>query len=291
MIVQVCEIYLIGRVVATSAYALVVASPFGTELLPALPSFLRGITAVAGAEHLPQLFGNFSLVAVPHAADDVAFEVGGATLKGGAGEYLAHDIVQTLQAVGAQEAYPFQPSFTQALKNLFPTRCALRWFVAYAQDLARLVFLYGQDDIKGLRLNAVPAVDFDMHAVDEHYGITAFQGTFQPFRHVLAQILHHARYARLAVMLAVYVVEHFGHLRLRQAFAVQAAGKAFALILLLAEDCQYAGVEVAVPVTGDTEVQGTTVTVCTARTEAVALVAAKAFFKGSRNLVGDLFLY
>ena len=110
------------------------------------------------AEHLPQLFGNFSLVAVPHAADDVAFEVGGATLKGGAGEYLAHDIVQTLQAVGAQEAYPFQPSLMQALKNLFPTRCALRWFVAYAQDLARLVFLYGQDDIKGLRLNAVPAV-------------------------------------------------------------------------------------------------------------------------------------
>ena len=79
-------------------------------------------------------------------------------------------------------------------------------------------------------------------------------------------------------MLAVYVVEHFGHLPLRQAFAVQAAGKAFALVLLLAEDCQYAGVEVAVPVTGDTEVQGTTVTVCTARTEAVALVAAKAFF-------------
>lgn len=109
MIVQVCEIYLVGRVVATSAYAPVVASPFGTELLPALPGFLRGITAVAGAEHLPQLFGNFSLVAVPHAADDVAFEVGGATLKGGAGEYLAHDIVQTLQAVGAQEAYPFQP--------------------------------------------------------------------------------------------------------------------------------------------------------------------------------------
>lgn len=174
MIVQVCEIYLVGRVVATSAYAPVVASPFGTELLPALPGFLRDITAVAGAEHLPQLFGNFSLVAVPHAADDVAFEVSGATLKGGAGEYLAHDIVQTLQAVGAQEAYPFQPSLMQALKNLFPTRCALRWFVAYAQDLARLVFLYGQDDIKGLRLNAVPAVDFDMHAVDEHYGITAF---------------------------------------------------------------------------------------------------------------------
>ena len=47
-------------------------------------------------------------------------------------------------------------------------------------------------------------------------------------------------------MLTVYVFEHFGHLRLRQAFAVQAAGKAFALILLLAEDCQYAGVEVAV---------------------------------------------
>ena len=42
-------------------------------------------------------------------------------------------------------------------------------------------------------------------------------------------------------MLTVYVFEHFGHLRLRQAFAVQAAGKAFALILLLAEDCQYAG--------------------------------------------------
>ena len=78
-------------------------------------------------------------------------------------------------------------------------------------------------------------------------------------------------------MLTVYVFEHFGHLRLRQAFAVQ-AGKAFALILLLAEDCQYAGVEVAVPVTGDTEVQGATVTVCTTRTEAVALVAAKAFF-------------
>ena len=121
-------------------------------------------------------------------------------------------------------------------------------------------------------------MDLDVHAVDEHHRIIALQRPFQPLRHIIAEEVQHPRYARLAVVLPVDVIEHLAHLLLRQALGVKCPSKTLALFLLVLEYSQYTGMEVAVSVSWYAERQGPAVTVCPPWTVAVALVPGKSFF-------------
>ena len=67
-------------------------------------------------------------------------------------------------------------------------------------------------------------------------------------------------------------------LLLRQTLGVECACKALALLLLVPEYGQYPGMEVAVPVTRNTECQCPPMTIGTTWTVPVTLVSGKAFF-------------
>ena len=73
-------------------------------------------------------------------------------------------------------------------------------------------------------------------------------------------------------MFPVDVGKHFPDLLLRQALGVECARKALALIFLVAQYGQYPGMEVAVPVTRNTECQCPPMTIGTTGTVPVTLV-------------------
>lgn len=254
VVVQVCEIRLVGGILASLADAPVVPAPFGTEHLPLTPCLLHSIVPVPGTEHLPQILCDIPLVAVAHITDDIALQVGGAPLELRAGKHLADDILQSPESVCTYESYPADTPLSQVIQHLAPTQGALRGLVEDPEHFPGLVLLHRKDHIKGFRIYTPLPVDLDVHAVDEHHRIIVLQGPPHPFRHILAQIIQHTRYARLAVVLPVDVVEYFPDLLLRQPLGVECACKALAL-LLVPEYGQYPGMEVAVPVTRNVNVR------------------------------------
>lgn len=278
VVIQVSEIRLVGSILTASPDTSVIPAPFSTELLPLIPGLFHGIVSVSCAEDLSQVVSNIPLVTVADIAQYVALQVGGASLEAGAGKYFADDIIKSLETIRTYEPYFRDTSLIKVIEHLSPAKGAFRWLVIDAENLSGLVLLDGKDDIESFRINAALAVDLDMDAVDEHYRIIALQRAFKPLGDITAHIVKHPRYAGLAVVLPIDIVEHFTDLFLRQAFGIQRAGKTFTLFLLIAQYGQYAGMEVAVSVTGYTECQCPAMTLCHAGTVAVALVAGYAFF-------------
>ena len=275
VVVQISEVRLVGGILTAPLYAPVVPAPFGAEPLPFAPCLLHGVVPVPGTEHLPQILCDIPLVAVAHITDDIALQVGGAPLELRAGKHLADDILQALKTVRTDQAYPADTPLSQLIQHLAPPQGAFHGLVEDPQHFPGLVLLHCQDHIKGFRIDTPLPVNLDVHAVDEHHRIIALQGPLQPFRHILAQIIQHPRYARLAVMFPVDVGKHFPDLLLRQPLGVQCPRKTLALFLLIPEYRQYPWMEVAVSVTGYAERQCPTVSVGPARTVPVALVPGK----------------
>ena len=138
--------------------------------------------------------------------------MGGASLQLSAGEHLADDIHQTLETIGAHEAYTADTAPVQVLQHLAPAQGSLRGLVEDSNHFPGLVLPYRQNDIERFRIHAAPAVDLDVDAVDEHHRGIALQRPLQPLRHIPAEVLQQPRYARLAVVLTVDVVENLPRL-------------------------------------------------------------------------------
>ena len=75
LVVQIDEVGFVGRILRPSSKTAVILPPFLTERLPLFPSSLYCIAAVSRTEELPQILGQLSLVAVAHAAQQIAFQV------------------------------------------------------------------------------------------------------------------------------------------------------------------------------------------------------------------------
>ena len=248
IVVQVSEIRLVGSIPAASPDASVIPAPFGTEPLPLVPGLFHGIVPVSCAEDLSQVVSHIPFVSVANIAQYVALQVGGASLVTGAGKDFADDIIKFLETIRAYKSDSRDTSLVKVIEHLSLAKDAFRRLVVDAENLPGLVLLDCKEDIESFRINAALAVDLYMHAVDEHYRIIALQRALKPLRDITAQIVKHPRYARLAVVLTVDVVEHFSDLFLRQTFGVQRACKTLAFFLLLPQDGQYTGKEVPVTV-------------------------------------------
>ena len=199
----------------------------------------------------------------------------GAALQRRFREHVRDHGFQPLQAVGAQQTYPFRTTLLQVGQHLAPTSGAFRRLVVDADDFTGLVLPYRQDHIECLRVNAALAVDLDMHAVDEHDRIVCLQRPRQPLRHIFAKIVQHPGDAHLAVVLPIDVLEHLAHLLLGQTAAVECPRQPLALVLLAAKHRQYRGMEVPVAVAWYPERQCATMAVCATWTVTVPLVAGR----------------
>ena len=278
VVIQVSEIRLVGSVLAASPDTSVIPAQFGAEPLALVPGLLHGIVPVSRMEDMSQVVCNIPFVTVADIAQYAALQLGDASLETGAGKHFADDIIKSLETIRAYESDSRDTSLVDVIEPLFPANGAFRRLVIDAENLTGLVFLDGKDDIESFSMNAALAVNLDMDAVEEHYRTIALQRAFRSLGDITAQIVKHPRYASLAVVLLIDVVEHFSDLFLREAFGVQRAGKTFTLFLLIAQYGQYAGMEVAVSVSWYTEGQCPSMTVCPSGTVAVALVAGYAFF-------------
>lgn len=94
----------------------------------------------------------------------------------------------------------------------------------------------------------------------------------------LSQVVQHPRDARLAIVLAIDVVEDIADLLLCQALAVECAGKSLTLLFLIPQYCQYTRMEVAITIPWYPEGKGATLTIRVVYSIAVTLVAWKPVF-------------
>ncbi len=62
------------------------------------------------------------------------------------------------------------------------------------------------------------------------------------------EIVQHPRNARLAVVLAIDILEYLANLFLRKTFRVKRSGQAFTFILLMAQDSQDSGIKIPVAI-------------------------------------------
>lgn len=103
----------------------------------------------------------------------------------------------------------------------------------------------------------------------------------------LSQVVQHPRDARLAIVLAIDVVEDIADLLLCQALAVECAGKSFTLIFLTPQYCQYSWMEVAITIPRYPEGKGSTLTIRVAHSIAVPLVARETIFAQILSPLGN----
>ena len=115
-------------------------------------------------------------------------------------------------------------------------------------------------------------MDLHVYAIDEDDGVISLQRAREPLRNIFTKVVQHPRNTRLAVVLAIDILEYLADLFLRKTFRIQRSGKAFAFILLMAQDRQDPGMKIPVAITGYPERQRTTMTVTMPRTEAVAFI-------------------
>lgn len=73
-------------------------------------------------------------------------------------------------------------------------------------------------------------------------------------------------------MLTIDILEYLADLFLRKTFRVKRSGKAFAFILLMAQDRQDPGMKIPIAISRYPERQRTAMTVTMPRTEAVAFI-------------------
>ena len=112
-----------------------------------------------------------------------------------------------------------------------------------------------------------------MYAIDEDDRIIRLQRSREPLRDILAKVLQHPRNARLAVVLAIDILEYLADLILRKTFCVKRSGKALVFILLMAQDRQDPWMEISIAITWYPERQRTAMTVTRPRSKAVAFIS------------------
>lgn len=140
------------------------------------------------------------------------------------------------------------------------------------QHLTPLVFTHGKHHIKGFDFYAPLAVDLHVYAIDEDDRVIRLQRAREPLRDILSKEVQHPRNARLAVVLAVDILEYLADLFLCKTFRVKCPRKAFAFSLLMAQDCQDPGMKIPVTITWDPERQRTALTVTMPRAETIAFI-------------------
>ena len=101
-----------------------------------------------------------------------------------------------------------------------------------------LAFTHGKHYIESICFYTPLTVDLHMYAIDEDDRVINFQRAREPLRDIFTQVLQHPRNARLAVVLAVDILEHLADLFLYEIFRVKRSGKAFTFILLMVQDRQ-----------------------------------------------------
>lgn len=91
LVVQIGGVGFVGRIFAPSSKTAIILPPLLTECLPLFPDPLYRIAAVSRTEELPQILGQLSLVAVAHAAQQIAFQVRRTALQRGSGKDCTND--------------------------------------------------------------------------------------------------------------------------------------------------------------------------------------------------------
>ena len=175
VVVQVCEIRLVGGVLAALADAPVAPAPLGAEPLPLAPCLLHSIVPVPGTEHLPQILCDIPLSPLRTSLMILRFR------------WVVHlwSFVPGNTSL-MTSSNPLSPS--AHMRPILPTprpyrsfsispqpKGALSRLVEDAENLPGLVLPHRQNDIERLSVNAPLPVDLDVHAVDEHHRIIALQ--------------------------------------------------------------------------------------------------------------------
>ena len=127
-------------------------------------------------------------------------------------------------AASTSPDWPFREynfsSVLHRVKEISPACRAFLRHVEDAEDLACAIPGGRQHHIERLCRHRLAAMNLDVHAVHEHYGIVFFETTFKPPVDLRAYTFNHTAYAGLGVMLTVYPVEDFGYLLLRKSLDI-----------------------------------------------------------------------
>ena len=115
-------------------------------------------------------------------------------------------------------------------------------------------------------------MDLHVYAIDEDDRVIRLQRAREPLRDIFSEVVQHSRNARLAVVLAIDILEYLADLFLRKTFRVKRSRKAFAFIFLMAQDRQNPGMKIPVAISWYPERQCTTMTVTMPRAKAVAFI-------------------
>lgn len=265
LIVQIGEVGFVGRILRPSSKTAVILTPFLTKCLPLFPGSLHRIAAIPRTEELPQILGRLSLVAVAHAAQQIAFQMRRTALQRGSGKDRTDDILQTLQPVGTHQADLPNASFLQLCEHLAPAQGALRGFVEDSQHFTPACLHARRALHRKLRSPRSACGGSYVDAIDEDDRVIRLQRAREPLRDIFSEVVQHPRNARLAVVLAIDILEYLADLFLRKTFRVKRSRKAFAFIFLMAKDCQNPGMKIPVAISRYPEHQCTAMTVTMSR--------------------------
>ena len=100
-----------------------------------------------------------------------------------------------------------------------------------------------------------------MYAIDEQDRIALLQVSFQAFVHLVTDTVYHAADARLGIMLPINLVKDITDLLLCQTFCIEHSCQTVTFLLLVTQDGEDLRMEVAITVTGDTELEFTAMSI------------------------------
>lgn len=75
---------------------------------------------------------------------------------------IGDNILQSLDAVGTDQAYPFYTPLVKFIQHLAPATGTFCRFVENARNFPHLILLYRKNDIEGFRIHASAAVNLDI---------------------------------------------------------------------------------------------------------------------------------
>ena len=274
-IVQVREVKAYVFIFGQVPDGTVVLAPLEAHLLPRCYPLLNSVVLVSRAEHLTHIVGQRLLVSVAHTGQHIALEVRRTTLECRTRELLVDDLVQPGKTVCDHQTYALDTPFPKVIEHDAPAGGALYGTVIKAQHFARGILVHSEDNIERFRRRTLLTEHLDMDTVHEYDRIVLIQASLEPLRNVATHILYHPRYACLAIMFSIYLIEHLTNLRLGQPLGIQAAGKPLAFLFLILQNGQNLRMKVAETVSRYPELQLPAVAVCMPQTIAVPLVPVR----------------
>ena len=117
--------------------------------------------------------------------------------------------------------------------------------------------MHGEHYIESFCFYTPFAVNLHVYAIDEDDQVIRFQRAREPLQNIFSKVVQHSRNARLAVVLAIDILEYLAELFLRKTFRVQRSHKAFAFIFLMAKDRQNPWMKIPVAISWYPERQRT----------------------------------